>query len=112
LLGNLDGDVQEWIRKVRLNGGVINSRIVLAGAEAIGTKFEKHKLERYGGHVSLTKSWARSLLRRMGFVKRKGTKAVKTLPRDFDEIKRQYVDKVQTVIRDNNVPDSLVINWD
>ena len=30
LLGNqLDGEVQDWIRKVRVHGGVINSRIVM-----------------------------------------------------------------------------------
>ncbi|CAC5368608.1 unnamed protein product [Mytilus coruscus] len=70
LLGDLDTKVQDWIRKVRINGGVINARIVMAAAEAIVTKFARHRLERYGGHITITNSFAKSLLRRMGFVKR------------------------------------------
>ena len=69
LLGDHDADVQQWIRRVRLSGGVINNRIVMAGAEAIMTKLAKHKLEKYGGHVTITKLFAKSLLKRMDFVK-------------------------------------------
>jgi hypothetical protein len=64
---------------VRVNGGVINSRTIMAGAEAIATKFARHKQQRYGGHINITKTFAISIFRRMGFVKRKGTKGVKHL---------------------------------
>lgn len=109
---DLDNDVQQWIRSVRLNGGVINARIVMAGAEAIVTKFARQKLQRYGGHIAINKSFAVSLLRRMGFVQRKGTKGVKHLPADFDNIKTEFVQRVNKAVVDNSVPDSLVINWD
>jgi hypothetical protein len=97
---------------VRVNGGVINSRTVMAGAEAIVTKFARHKLQRHGGHINITKTFAISILRRMGFVKRKGTKGVNHLPADLDSIKEEYVNKVNNVIKEHNIPDSLVINWD
>ena len=48
----------------------------------------------------------------MGFVKRKGTKAIKTLPQDFKVIRDEFLAKVNGVIKEHNVPDSLVINWD
>lgn len=48
----------------------------------------------------------------MGFVKRKGTKSVKQLPTDFDEIKKKYVEKVSNVVTKFQIPDSLIINWD
>ena len=67
---------------MRVNGGVINSRTVMAGAEAIATKFARHKQQRYGGHINIIKTFAISIFRRMGFVKRKGTKGVKHLPAD------------------------------
>ena len=105
MLGKHDDDVQDWIKRVRINGGVINNCIVMAGAEAIMTKLAKHKLEKYGGHVTITKTYARSLLRRMGFVKRKGTKSVKVLPSDFDEIKRKYIEWVGKCANENKVPD-------
>ena len=47
----------------------------MAGAEAI-----IEKLARFGGHIEITKHLARSILRRMGFVKRKGTKPLKHCP--------------------------------
>ncbi|CAC5358497.1 unnamed protein product [Mytilus coruscus] len=87
LLGDLDTKVQDWIRKVRINGGVINARIGMAAAEAIVTKFARHRLERYGGHITITSSFAKSLLRRMGFVKRKRNQSRKTdrcLPKGVD----------------------------
>ncbi|CAG2246019.1 unnamed protein product [Mytilus edulis] len=112
LLGDLDTKVQDWIRKVRINGGVINARIVMAAAEAIVTKFARHRLERYGGHITITNTFAKSLLRRMGFVKRKGTKAVKHLPNDFDDIRQEYISKINNVREKHNIPDTLIINWD
>lgn len=91
LLGeSLDNEVQNWVKKIRVNGGVINARIVMAGAEAIVQKNARYKLAKYGGHINITKYFAVSLLRRMGFVKRKGTKSVKQLPTDFDEIKKKF----------------------
>lgn len=111
-LGALDDNVQDWIRKVRLNGGVINTRIVMATIEAIVTKFARSKLQRYGGHITVTKSLARSILQRMGFVKRKGTKAVKNLPSDFEDIKTKHLEKISNVVEQYHVPDSLIINWD
>ena len=55
MLGYLDGEVQNWIRQVRLSGGVINLRIVMVGAEAIVAKFDRKKLARFGSHVEITK---------------------------------------------------------
>ena len=46
LLGDLDVDVQNWVRQVKLQGGVINARAIMAGAEAVVAKHAKHKLER------------------------------------------------------------------
>lgn len=71
MLGSLDSEVQNWIRQVRHNGGVINLRIVLAGTDAIVTKFDRKKFAQFGGHIEITKHLARSIMRRMGFVIRK-----------------------------------------
>ena len=32
-------------------------------------------LQEHGGHIEITKAWAKSLLKRMGYVKRKGSNA-------------------------------------
>ena len=48
----------------------------------------------------------------MGFIKHKGTKAVKNLPEDFDTIHQNYTDKISTVVQEHKLPDLLIINWD
>lgn len=48
----------------------------------------------------------------MGFVKSKGTKSVKQLPGDFDEIKKKYIEKVSNVVTKFQISDSLIINWE
>jgi hypothetical protein len=45
------------------------------------------------------------------FRKRKTTKGVKHLPEVFEKTKREYLDRIDKVIKENNIPDQLVINW-
>ena len=55
MLGYLDGEVQNWIRQVRLSGEDINLRSIMAGAEAVVAKLDRKKLARFGSHVEITK---------------------------------------------------------
>lgn len=70
------------------------------------------ELARFGSHIEITKHFARSILRRMGFVKRKGRKAVKNLPSDFESTKSEFVEKLENDMREFSVPHSLIIDWD
>jgi len=112
MFGDLDSEIQTWVRRTRIAGGVMNVRTLKAGAEAVITRHARHRLKKYGGHVEITDDVCRSILRRMGFVKRCGTKGVKQLPQDFDDIKAAFVEKVNNVFTKNAIPDALVINWD
>ena len=70
LLGQvLDEDVQEYVRSQRAVGGAVNTAIVRADAEGIILARDRSLLVKYGGHIDLTKSWAKSLLHRMGYSK-------------------------------------------
>ena len=55
-----------------------------------------------------------SLLRRMGFVKRKATtKANQKMTKEkFQEEKKSYLDQIVAVVVMNDVPHSLIINLD
>ena len=65
-----------------------------------------------GGHLTITKPWAKSLLKRMGFVKRKaGTKA-KVSIEDFQEQKEQFLIDIKAVVTMEDIPLDLIINWD
>ncbi|KAK3098237.1 hypothetical protein FSP39_017476 [Pinctada imbricata] len=48
----------------------------------------------------------------MGFSKRKGTKGVKHLPDDFDEIQSKFIERINENVVKYKIPDALVINWD
>ena len=62
--------------------------------------------------IKLNKKWARSVLRRMDFTKRRANSKSKILPDNFEEIKEQFLTDVQSVIDMEEVPPSLVLNWD
>ena len=70
---------------------------------------DSNLLQCNGGHIVLTKQWAKYLMERMGLVKRRAsTKAKVSLP-NFDRLKAQFLFDVKAVIE---IPPELVINWD
>ena len=55
---------------------------------------------------------AQSFLRRHGYVKRKGTKAARKVPNDFDFIRMEFLAEVSKLVKDNEIPPELIINFD
>ena len=75
------------LRSLQLTGGVVNTAITLAAAEGIISARFPGKLQCEGGDIRIGKDWAKSLMRRMGFVKRKVSNAGKVLPAKYAELK-------------------------
>ena len=69
----LDNDVQKYIRALRLAGTAVSVALVQAAGEGIVMAKDRTLLVENGGHISITRGWADSLLKRMGYVKRKAT---------------------------------------
>lgn len=113
-LGELDTKAQQYIRSLRSAGTPVNARIVLAAAEGIVKATDRNMLADYGGHIQLTLSWAYSLLKRMGFVKRKATLKCKLTLTDeaFEKAKKSYLKKIKRSVKDGKIPPELVINMD
>ena len=113
LLGKeADMKVQAFIRAVRDSGGPISTTLVLASAKGLFKKANPPILIEYGGHLKLEKSWARSILQRMNFTKRKGTKAARHRPEDFEIIQGKFHRRIARRVKKYKIPDALVINWD
>lgn len=113
LLGEfLDNQVKEYIKSLREAGAVINSAIVTAVAEGIVKNDDSNKLSCNGGHISLTKSWAKSVLHRLGYVKRRSSTKAKVTVTEFEMYKSQFVYDVRTIMEMEEIPKELVINWD
>ena len=113
LLGEkLDQAVQEYINNLRKVGGSVNSVIVLAAANGIVAAKDRSLLCEHGGHLELTKAWAKSLLGRMGYVKRKCSNAGKVTYAHFEELKKDFLVDVKAELLMNDIPRDLVFNWD
>ena len=113
LLGeNLDRQVKSYIIAVREKQGIINTAITVAFGEAIVKKTDKNLLRENGGLIELTKVWAKSLLQRLNFVKRKATTSAKVEPSHFKELKEQFLLDIKAVVEMEDVPSDLILNWD
>ena len=113
-LGYLDEKVQKYIRALRKAGTPVNARVVLAAAEGIVTATDRTLLFENGGHIKLTLDWAYSILKRMGFVKRKVTTEARTglTQEEFAAVKRKYLQQIKKAVKDGKIPPEFVINWD
>ena len=113
LLGEeLDQKVQSYLNALRANGAVVNTAVAVGCAKGLVASEGANLLACNGGHIDITNYWAKNLLQRMGFVKRRGTTKAKVTVEDFDAVKEQYLLDVKNVIEMDEIPDQLVINWD
>ena len=64
-----------------------------------------------GGHIALTKSWGKSLLKRMGFVRRVSTSA-KISVTNFEKKRRQYLDDIKVNVELDEIPEEMIVNFD
>ena len=92
----------------------MNTTVVMAGTQGIILSGDATKLQLHGEHINITKSWARSLLIRMGFVNRKCLNAGK-VPVEiimFKELKDVFLADIVAEVIMNDIPDELIFNWD
>jgi len=113
LLGDrLDSLVQEHVRKLRAAGAVVCKSIVISAATGIVRHKQRTLLPEFGGTLILDRSWSASLLRRMGYVRRKGTQAARKVPSDFPQLKEDFLQRISTAVSDHAIPRELVLNFD
>ena len=113
LLGEkMDKEVKSYICAVREGGGVVTTAIAMAAATAIVRGHDRNLLIENGGSIAITKTWGKSLLQRMGFVKRRGSSAAKLRVADFDAIQELFLLDYRAIVEMEEIPPELVFNWD
>ena len=114
LLGkDLESQVRQFILELRDRGSPVSTAVVVAAAKGIAEAKDAMLLAENGGAIDLTKDWGKRLLGRMGFVKHKCTTAAKKAsPEEFEEVKTQYLEDIETVAKLKDIPPELVVNWD
>ena len=70
------------------------------------------KLSSHGRHINITKSWAQSLLQHMAFVKVKFSTSGKISMAQFNKCEEIFFADVAAEILINDIPESLILNWD
>ena len=112
LPNEMDNDVKDYIRDLRESGGILNTNIVQCIGKGVVLEKNKSLLLEYGGSIELTREWARSVLDRMNFKKLKATKGIKHKPNDFDKLKSDFIERIDSAIGEDDIPSNLVFNWD
>ena len=65
-------------------GGVITTAIIMAATTAIAQKSDRNLLAENGGPITISSNWAKSLLYRINFVKRRGSSTAKMTVANFE----------------------------
>ena len=99
-LGEVDSEVQQYLRVLCAAGTPVDSAIVFASAKGIVMTKDHSLFAEYGGHIVLTTSWAKSLLIRMGTVYRKAsTTRCKLSTKDFESRKAALLQQVVGMVK-------------
>ena len=91
-------EVMEYIRAIRDGGGVVNTSIVIAAALGMVKRRRPSLLECNGGYVTLKKSWAKYLLGKMNYVKRRATTKHKVTISNFEQVKQEFLMNIKAVV--------------
>lgn len=62
--------------------------------------------------MHITKTWAKSLLKRIGYVKRKCSNAGNVSIPAFKEIQDAFLVDITAEVVMNEIPNELILNWD
>ena len=113
-MGNeLDQRVVDYLLATRETGGVVNSRVVISTAIGVAQVLQPSLLQVNGGFLGPdSKAFAKSLLSRMNFSKRKGTKTAKKVPDNLDDLHRRFVKDIKDTMEKEKIPKEMVINFD
>ena len=104
--------MRAYVTSLRANGAVVNTAIVMSYAEGIVKNHDSNLLASNSGHILLTKDWGKSILHRMGFVKRRASTKAKVSIENFEEVKAQFLLDIKAVVAMEDISFDLIINWD
>ena len=83
----IDEAIQQYVLKLRECGCPVNTVIVLTVARGIAKVMERTRLAEQCGPATLTIPWAKSLLKRMNFTKRRVSTKSTSPTQDLEEAK-------------------------
>lgn len=110
VLGKYDDEVLKHVKKIEAQGGIVNSWIIMSISKAVLMHRQKSLLAEFGGPIDITKTLAKSILRRFGYSKSRTVKSFpKPLPSNFIELKSSFMSNVSEYVHEHSIPIPLVI---
>lgn len=104
--------MKSYIKDLRGKGGNVDTTTVIACAEAMVNRVDKKLLKDNGGPIDLSKTCAKLLHQRIGYVKQNATTSAKVEPSYFEELKEQYLLDIKAAVETLDIPMDLIMNWD
>lgn len=112
LRSDIEEIIKTYLKQLRENGGIVNSRIIKAVSIAVTRKIAPQILVENGGYLELSRRWAYNFAVRNGYVNRKGTKSTKANVPQKNEVCDKFRSECLKIIKEHSIPDDLIINWD
>ena len=113
LPNELNNQVKEYIKDLQKHGLPINTHVVVAAAK--GIVMNKYGSSSCDGELmvkfNLTTNWAKSVLERMRYIKRKACSKAKVDVNHFEELKAEFLLEIKSIVNMNAIPTEL-INFD
>ena len=111
----LDHQVQVYLKDLHKRGLPINSAVVIAAAEGLLMNKNATLVSKNGEggiKVKLTDDLAKSLLKRMGYVKRKACSKAKVDVERYEQLKDEFLLEIKVIVNMDEIPPELIINFD
>ena len=109
MLGQIDQMVQTYIKAVSSRGGLVTRTLANSAAKALMARY----LNLVGNIDVDSSSWAKSLFKRMGFVRRIKTSSKVSIPDGArKEIEFLFHHEIVSLIEEHDISCSMIINID
>ena len=106
-------NVKDVVNGVRMAGGVISRKMVIAIGTGVIKANRPSKLKDFRGHIELTEGWARGVLKSMEWSKKKGTIGKIERSKQFLlEEKLTFQRRIASIIEEHDIPKELILNLD
>ena len=91
---------------------MINTTTVVATTKGIISAKNPTLLCENGGYLDVSSSYAKSAMKRMGYVKLKCSNTVKVSIEHFQKVKEEFLADMKAEILMHDIPIDLVFNWE
>ena len=109
----LTTDVKSILHNLRVSGGVVTQKTVIAIGNGVLKARCPEMLEENGGSITLTTKWARGVLKSLDWVKRRYTTAKREMnPALYEELTFSWKRKIANAIFEHKIQKEMILNFD